>query len=254
MNTLPEYLGKVERVEIYKNDAVVHRAGNGNTPEDCTRSEITMFSKRSRERLAFIASNTDIVFDAMITLTYPQAYPKDGRLVKKHFRAMLQALRRRGSDLEYLWFVEFQRRGAPHYHVLTRGLTVDTDTKHWLSKRWYEICQSGDEKHLLAGTRLETIRKKDGAKRYCLKYAYKMRQKTVPKDYRNVGRFWGHSKNVTPTPRQEVQCNEDDVVAALQAVGWRYMTGERIYYKVIYGVSDILTDWFDCGILSSNES
>lgn len=65
---------------------------------------------------------------------------------------------------------------------------------------WYGIVKSGDIRHKRAGTNLERARSTDGAKHYAVKYAMKMRQKRVPKLYRNVGRFWGHSRRVKPKP------------------------------------------------------
>lgn len=251
----PYPIGVIEGVELYKNDVVVIRHSYSPPGGDCARSVITEFSERSRRRLAFIAANTTIVFDAMITLTYPEHYPHDGAIVKKHFRAMMQALRRRAGDrLSHLWFIEFQKRGAPHYHILTKGIHVDKDTRLWLAKRWYTICDSGDPKHARAGTRLERIRKRNGAARYAVKYAYKMRQKRVPKEYRNVGRFWGHSSDVKPDPIAVVQLNEGDIVAALELAGWQWLRGDTIWYHTLYGASDALRSYLNCDMLTLSVS
>ncbi|WP_462273673.1 rolling circle replication-associated protein [Methanohalophilus sp.] len=190
----------------------------------------------------------------MITLTYPGQYTSDGATVKGHLRAFLQALRRVNNDVSYLWFLEFQKRGAPHFHVLTRGIQITKERKEWVSKRWYAIVGSKDERHLRAGTRTESVRKKDGAKRYAVKYAYKMKQKRVPEGYRNVGRFWGHSKDVKPIPIAEVECNEDDIIAGLEIGEWEYLRGDALHYRVLYGVSDILTEHFDGAILVPSTS
>jgi len=251
----PYPVGKVTGVEIYQNDVVVKREGSGVPPTKSERGEIKVFSKKSRERLAFIAANTSIRFTAMITLTYPSEYPSDGALVKSHFHAMLVALRRRAKgELSHLWFIEFQKRGAPHFHILARGITVDNDTRRWLSKRWYTIVGSNDTKHLWAGTRLERLRSKDGAAHYAVKYAYKMKQKIVPRDYRNIGRFWGHSKDVKPEPIARADCTADDVLAALELYGWPYLKGDVLWYKVLYGTSQILTNYLFRDILVPNTS
>lgn len=246
----PYPIGQVVGVEIYRQDVVVKRSGaTGGSPDLC-RGEIVEFTKRSRQRLAFIACNTDIEFTSMITLTYPKEYPQDGQVVKRHFRAFLQALRRKVEHLFYLWFIEFQKRGAPHYHVLVRGLPVNDDTKEWCSQTWYRICESGDEKHLRAGTRLEQVRKPGGARRYAVKYSFKMAQKRVPEAYRNVGRFWGHSKGVKPEAKAEIECNEDDIVAGLEMGEWRWLRGDTIWYRVLYGAAKVLTSHFECDTLS----
>lgn len=249
------YYGKVVGCEIYANDVVVQREGCGHGGNDAVRGDIVVFSKRSRERLAFVAANTPVTFGSMVTLTYPRQYPSDGKTVKRHLRAFLQSLRRVNKDVQYLWFCEFQKRGAPHFHVLIAGIEVTKERQKWVSQRWYDIVDSNDGRHLQAGTRFERVRKKDGAKRYAVKYAYKMRQKVVPEGYRNVGRFWGHSSGVKPEPTATIQCNEDDIIAGLEIGEWEYHRGNSLHYKVLYGTAEILTSHFSCDtlVLSTSE-
>jgi len=252
--TQPWPLPAIEGIELYRNDAVVVRAKGWSNGVESTRSVIKEFSKASRRKLAFIASNTHINFTSMITLTYPREFPNDGKDVKRDFHAFLDALRRKVKDLEYLWFLEFQKRGAPHIHLLIRGLRVSKENQAWLSQTWYRICATGDPLHLRAGTRLERIRKPDGARHYAVKYAFKMKQKVVPENYRNVGRFWGHSKSVRPSPRSYHRCTNDDLVGALDAQEWGWLKGDIIRWKVLYGASVLLTLWLNDGILELSSS
>lgn len=181
-------------VNVYKNDLVVEykmrdvgeKGGRGKT------DTIKGYSDKSMRRLAFVANNTDVEFSVMATLTYPEAYPVNGDVCKSHLNRFLNSLRRKG--ISYLWFLEFQNRGAPHFHVLMNGRL---DYKY-VAQRWYGIVGSGDEKHLSAGTRVEKLRTVDGAARYATKYAYKREQKIPPPQFQKVGRFWGHSKDVKP--------------------------------------------------------
>jgi len=234
--------GKVVGVRIYGNDVEVVREGLAPDIRGVERGEIWEFSRKSRMRLAFVASNTPIVFRTMITLTYPKVYPSDGTLVKKHLRAFLKWIRKDRGACQYLWFLEFQRRGAPHIHLLFDfhlGRHYDTrkSFRFRCSTSWYLIVASGDPKHRAAGTRCETLRKRDGAKRYAVKYAHKMKQKTVPPDYRSVGRFWGASAGVKPQPEAEIQCTEDDIRGLLE--GWEYAPDdERPVYRVLYNQAD----------------
>lgn len=187
------------KLRVYRNDCVLERQYKfRNAPPDCKRGSVDYWSSKSRRRLAFVASNTEVTFAAMITLTYPKRYVSDGRTVKRHLRTFLQWLRDTVSGLEYLWFLEFQRRGAPHFHILLNCDLKGLPAKKAISAHWYQVVASEDEKHLLAGTRTEALRSSDGGKRYAVKYAMKMEQKLVPKSYQNVGRFWGHSEGVKP--------------------------------------------------------
>ena len=222
---MTRYYGQIVGIEIYKNDVVVRRQGLNNKPPEQTRGKVTAFSKASRRRLAFVASNTTIPLRTMITLTYPSDYPSDGKTVKGHLRQFLTWLQKETGGCEYLWFLEFQARGAPHFHILTDWpLPRDRDNKVlWYAKvaqRWYLVVGSNDYKHRQAGTRTETLRSADGGARYAVKYAQKMRQKAVPPDYQDVGRFWGHTRAVKPEPQQAYRCTEDDVRGMLE--GWKY--------------------------------
>lgn len=188
----------VKSIEFYQNDVRINymilpvRNATGRKEDD----KIKMFTQKSMKRLAFVASNTDVVFTHMTTLTYPKEFESDGKIVKKHLNVFLTWLRQRNEGVNYLWFLEFQERGAPHYHVLT-DCHLD---KRAVSQRWYDIVGSGDKKHLRAGTRTERLRSERGGANYAVKYARKMRQKVVPAEYENVGRFWGHSTAVKPKP------------------------------------------------------
>jgi hypothetical protein len=130
----------------------------------------------------------------MHTLTYPSEYPSDGALVKYQLKRYLQEVTRlatangRKSECSHFWFIEFQKRGAPHFHIFT---TEFVDYK-LCAELWFDIVASGDFKHLRAGVRVEKLKRgRGGLIVYAKKYAKKQEQKEIPLDYRNVGKFWG---------------------------------------------------------------
>jgi len=186
----------IKSLEFYTNDVKVNymvmprSKGKGRKENDTVRE----FTDKSRKRLAFVANNTDVVFRYMTTLTYPAEWSNDGALVKKHLNTFLTWMRKKNKGCEYLWFLEFQKRGAPHFHVLTDARLNYRD----VAVEWFRIVGSGSGDHLKAGTRTEQLRSHRGGANYAVKYAQKMKQKIVPKEYENVGRFWGNSKGVRP--------------------------------------------------------
>ena len=207
------------KVEIYRNDARVRYTmrpnkipAGGMSGE--RRAEVETLSQKSLKRLAFVAQNTSVKLGHMVTLTYPSSFPLDGVTIKRHLQRFLQMVRRRG--LSYLWFLEFQRRGAPHFHVLLTGALA----RDHVSQFWYRVVGSGDERHLRAGTRCEQIRSQEGAARYVAKYAAKREQKVVPRDFSSVGRFWGHSADVKPEPVATVDIVEVTQVRSLLGDCW----------------------------------
>lgn len=235
------FLGDVQGVTLYQNDVVVRRSGGHRNSEPPPRGDVVEFSYKSRQRLAFIAANTAVRFRTMITLTYPADYSQDGELVKSQFQAFLTFCRRDFGKPNYLWFLEFQKRGAPHFHLVIdwpfpRDRRLASAVRFRVSATWYRIVGSQDPKHLAAGTRVEGLRSAQGGARYAVKYAFKMRQKMVPKPYQNVGRFWGCSRAVIPQPVAILNCTEDDVRGVLQ--DWEYAPkDDQDLYKVLYGCS-----------------
>jgi hypothetical protein len=160
------------------------------------RKTIEEFSRGSCSRMTETARNVDSLV-TMFTFTYPLDFPCDGRVVKEHLSKLRKWLTYRG--LGAFWFLEFQRRGAPHFHMFATGEVE----KEALSLAWYKIVGSEDEKHLRAGTKVERIKKPHAIAAYAAKYAAKVEQKTVPEGYEGVGRFWGTFGGVKVIPVDE---------------------------------------------------
>jgi hypothetical protein len=178
-------------------------------------SMIVKFSNRSRYRLLHMAKNCNADFRSMLTITYPKEFPRDGIQVKRDLDQFKKFLRKTYPNIMGLWFLEFQKRGAPHFHFLLdlnlslRGSLVrkhrtrlhkshgsesyqtHPDTEERASLAWFRIVGSGDERHLRAGVCWEALESEEAALRYAAKHAAKPHQKDVPKEFTNVGRFWG---------------------------------------------------------------
>lgn len=236
-------LGEVLGVEVYRNDAVVKRKGYSFTTDEVTRDVVKEFTWESRRRLAFVVNNTAVTFRSMITLTYPGEYTNDGHEVKRHLNRFLVWLRRDTGGCSYVWFLEWQARGAPHFHILLDTPYAKTRDNPLGSMRlrvaatWFRIVGSRDYRHLQAGTQVARIRKPDGAARYATKYCYKLRQKLVPEAYQNVGRMWGTSRDVPPKPEQFTRCTEDDIRGTLE--DWEYKPpDDGPVYRILYNQAD----------------
>jgi hypothetical protein len=154
---------------------------------------INMLSTAAKRRMMFTFRNCEQL-KVMLTLTYPGEFPMDGRLVKRHWHNMRTWLVRQG--IKGAWFLEFQKRGAPHFHVFLNGRVEASQ----VSQRWYEIVGSEDLNHLLAGTRIEMLREQHAACAYAAKYASKVEQKEPPEGFTEVGRFWGTFGDLDVSP------------------------------------------------------
>jgi len=185
------------------------------------RGEISMVSRRSLSKLALLVKSTDVKFLSVMTLTYGVNYPLSGKEAKKHLNHFLISAKRHYGNFEYVWCLEFQERGAVHFHIASSLPSPDTFDLLWFANRWQEIstpfswsyCQVSEVEGRLRWGRLlwtdeavravhshpmawEKIRKHGGVGRYFAKYSHKIKQKAVPVWYKDVGRFWGASRGV----------------------------------------------------------
>lgn len=160
------------------------------------REKVTKWSEKSRLRLKWLLGTLkkkELGKAVFVTLTYPAAFPApdDHETYKGHLKRFCQELRRWwGQDMTGIWKLEFQQRGAAHYHLLLLGISEATLQKfrEWTAKRWYHIVGSNDEKHLRAGTGVDVAKSSSGAMCYLAKYVSKDDQ-TRPGNF--TGRYWG---------------------------------------------------------------
>lgn len=243
----------VTGIEIYKRDVRVKRAAEGEHLGGGKRKPVTEFTKRARQNLAFVAMNTSVTFQTMVTLTYPAIFPTDGRECKAHLAAFLQWMRRTWNNPDYLWFLEWQKRGAPHFHILVARKRQRGDIQA-VAAEWFRIVDSRDDKHLMAGTQTARIRKPDGAARYAVKYACKMRQKRPPQGFIWCGRLYGYSRAVKPVCQAAVEIDERSLRAILD--GWEYCPPEETdLYPLLYGATTTVVRVLDtAGIDIDNHS
>lgn len=169
--------------------------------------EITEWSQKSRTNMIRVLASLDWAplfedwaLPAMTTLTYPGDWvpvAPDGKTAKQHLETFFKRFERAwGAEWVGVWKFEFQRRGAPHFHMLSvppAGLSGEAayerrmaafrrgelkqkprrrkvendglDYKRWLSATWADIVAHPDPveyaNHLLAGT---NVNQKEGAK------------------------------------------------------------------------------------------
>lgn len=204
------------------------------------REKIRIFSAKSRSRLALLVLETKMEFKSLLTLTFGDTYPVDGRTTKKLLNRFLCWLRTLGQ-LDYCWFLEWQKRGAPHIHILLNWQHTHSRHKEmscgWAraNQKELNLSDSDTERIRVQHNRArvwENVRTEEGAKRYVLKYALKTYQKMAPKKYFNVGRFWGASRGVRRAvpPGVELDCDEDELRNWLAARGqvaanWEVLPG-----------------------------
>lgn len=179
----------------------------------------TTWSDKSRAKMLERFSTLDFTpfaeqasIIAFLTLTYPSDWltvAPTSQSAKRHLSMLRKRFEREFSRPFFaLWKMEFQRRGAPHFHLLA-PIPKGSDFKTWLSRTWTEIVNHPDalerSKHLQAGTGVDKAKgiAADTAQRisyYFSKHSsankgLKEYQNTPPEEWveaGSVGRFWGY--------------------------------------------------------------
>jgi hypothetical protein len=169
----------------------------------------------------------------MITLTVPHI-EKDGKLFKGLLdRYLCSMMKKAPAGASATWFLEFQKRGAPHVHILTNFIVP----MEWTDRVWPELWRPRLEElfspdaavetflHMQqASTRTEALRSQGVMKAYAIKYSTKADQKSVPSEYAHVGRFWGvrgdRSRVVAATYRRRVYTGLDGLPDTFSRLYW----------------------------------
>lgn len=114
-----------------------------------------------------------------VGLTYPEEWPRDGQVVKRHMDTFGKWAIRQGWC--FGWALEYQSRGAPHFHLVLQRGNTNPDSKspeykafrEKLAKKWFKVVGSGDPKHLQAGISASPINSPGGATKYLAGYITK---------------------------------------------------------------------------------
>lgn len=223
---------------------------------------IMKFTAKSMARLVATVNATTIQFNSMITLTYPMVYPKSGKIIKAAMNSFTQMMRDQDYG-PYLWFLEFQSRGAPHFHILStqKGISPAMRVRvveNWVARmskeEWFEMeCHSLAVRQdtcawkmmanviaksywfTLRSETWELLRSVDGGRRYATTYATKQYQKKPPGGFEGIGRFWGCSKQVILSDGVYKEMGEEQLRAYLDKTD--HATKDwQILPKYLFGV------------------
>jgi hypothetical protein len=113
-----------------------HRAG--------LRDSVREFSQASRRRLmeAICRVAWDWLDPARVyvmTLTYPSVFPWGVEAPKRHLRLLQKQLAYEFGGCEFVWKMEFQFRGAVHFHLLGSVAGDFREVRRKVLRAWYKI-------------------------------------------------------------------------------------------------------------------
>ncbi len=221
-------------IEYYPDGSLVRvKQPLGKQPEgqrDWKRGKTMNMSPRSRRGIMNLVSTLiRSIIPLFVTLTYPINFPSP-RDSKRHLDNFIKRLKRKYPDMGYLWKLEMQLRGAPHYHLFLWG--VDEEGAYiFMLKAWFEVVKSGDPWHLVNGLKAERIRSYNGVRSYVSKYIAKKDETIVPE---GMGRTWGYGGKIPISDKEEYAITPQQAAIVLRylsrRIGHKKNKGIRAFY------------------------
>jgi len=165
------------------------------------RSAVKEFSGASRLRLMRLFAKIDtrtFGTPSFVTLTFHDNWRKDYSDLKEILNKTLQYIRDSGLDIYYIWRLELQKRGAPHFHFILffPSELSDSAVESFLSGfrlYWHRLVEPNSAPHLLYGFRVESLTTTKKAFAYVSKYCAKS---DVETKFALPGRRWGASRDL----------------------------------------------------------
>lgn len=183
-----------DRVKLgFGEDGVMRLGPEGYAYQRLPRGKVRGFSNQSKirmlKKLGGVNAKKLGLLPLFVTLTYPSEWVDDSKEWKRQLEAFRMRVERKWGKFAIVWKLEYQKRGAPHWHMLWYKEFSSAELiilRRWLSRVWFVLVKSGDYKHLSAGTRVERLRDANGVQYYCAKYIGKVTGETPLN-----GRHWG---------------------------------------------------------------
>ncbi len=189
-------VGHPGRVEVYQNMVTWIAPSDGYSQVGGgKRGVVRGFSKHSRHRMIELLCKLDQLQDAWFwTLTYPNEFPTEYIVFKRDLDTFLKRLKRRWPKCGWLWRLEPQARGAPHYHLIVWNIpNGKRRVRQWLTLAWAKIAHQHDKYAGEYATRAERITSFRHAMHYASKYSAKVSDEDGNLKW---GRWWGKGGNV----------------------------------------------------------
>lgn len=136
------FLFKEKMINVMSGEQIVispfkQFAKYGRLPDDslpAKRGSITRFTSGSKRRMFESIIKVGELPTYFLTLTFPASFPS-GKQANRHLFVFLQRYTRKG--FRFIWRLEPQKRGAPHYHILCYGVdsaVIADMTASWVKR------------------------------------------------------------------------------------------------------------------------
>lgn len=207
-----------------------------------TRGKISEFSPKSRYRLFKILAKLDrkLKRDPLfISLTYHHGHERSQRPTKSQLHHFLVCLKRQDPNVEYIWRIELQKRGAPHYHLI---IFPDLEKKYFdnsayyriVSLLWHEIADPKSRKHKEYGCKITTIHNYREACMYLSKYIAKVDSTPGAPE---LGRHWGASRNLPIKIMYTIEVSDREARKTMEKIKLWFITHGKLKFAETFDFS-----------------
>lgn len=171
--------------------------------EKTKRGDVQIFSRKSRRKLFnYILKLENRSGYYFVTLTYPKEYDENYQTWKKQLHQLYSSLQYHYPEMGFLWKLEFQKRGAPHFHLLmfVPSMPPRTELRELIRNSWYRIVGIKSKGFRYWGTDVKEVKDIKSSGFYLAMYQCKDQyQRTDIK----TGRMWGiYGRNKMPMSEQ----------------------------------------------------
>jgi hypothetical protein len=228
---------------------------------DVVRGDIGEFSRESRRRFLNLLNSIDrekIPADniCFMTLTYHEKWGRDFEEWKRDIETWWKRFEREYRE-EYgvevngelaaaslIWKLEYQKRGAPHFHCLLLWLGNRPNLpalREWVAQSWNDVVDPGNAAHLAAGTQCDLAKKWGGVSSYAAKYCGKQTNQLIDQDTGEVhknGRWWGvKHRRALPIRFEEQGLTEEQALTVRRVLQKKSIseaaTAENPHWKMV---------------------
>jgi hypothetical protein len=193
-------------LKIWNDRLVISATGEVPLGGGGLRGDVKAFSAQSRKRLFDLMHELRFERVTFETLTYPLDFPTDPKIFKAHLKEYRRRYEKKYGKIQSVWRLEFQKRGAPHYHILRLDAPfIDVAD---LSALWANVTHSTSEIHKKIGVDIKLCTSgKEGklVASYLAKYVAKIDDRQNIDLEKGVGRWWG-KWNIKDEQPIEIEC------------------------------------------------
>jgi hypothetical protein len=169
------------------------------------RGIIRNFSQASRNRLLRLFSclqYSKFYNTYFVTLTYHNRNEPKRATCKSDLNVFLQYIRDNYPLSHYIWRLELQKRGMPHFHVILfnmpqTDLKAEDKLRHELNIAWHRIADPTSSSHFSYGFDIKRLISFKQAFFYISKYCAKIDNNL---DCKKLGRIWSRSVDLPVGP------------------------------------------------------